>query len=522
MVWNEWDRRAFERAERERKPVFLHLASSTSRLSATVDAVYDRPQVASLIASRFVPVRVRAEDRPDLARRFGTPDASPVVLDHSGEAVSTLSFFSPEDLAEALGRAADACARPAGVPTKASPRPAPLSELDPARPAAVLAGLKFERADAFPCAESLELLLYAAREWKSPEVAETLKFQLARLVRSDVWDQKDRLFCRPDEVARVDVNAVLCRIFLDASAVTGEASLRETGLSMAAALLKGFYDDRSGAFRLVPETSSRVFYADANAMAAICMLRAAALGKGGEWREAADRSLVFLINMVDMEKGVAHRWDGRAAIHGLLGDNAWAVLALTESFLSRGNKPHRELADAILKILFQQFWEGERGGFLDRAPVDDDAPALKVPVMPGALNAVALEGAWRLNHLKGNVHYGRWTAAALKSVIPAVEPEPCASAALSRVQDMLSRGRMDLELVGRIGDAATEEMISAVNSHYLPRKIISFVDPDDQDFILPHKLKTQTWPKLFGCIDLRPKFEASRPGEVDALLEAIS
>jgi uncharacterized protein YyaL (SSP411 family) len=172
--------------------------------------------------------------------------------------------------------------------------------------------------------------------------------------------------------------------------------------------------------------------------------------------------------------------------------------------------------------MFQQFWEGSAGGFLDRVPEESDAPLLKTVVLPGPLNAVALEAAWRLNHLKGNIHYGRWAEAGLKSVVPAADGDGCGAAALARVQDMIARGRMDLELVGRIGDAATEEMLAAVNSHYLPRKIVSFVDPDDQDFILPHKLKTQTWPKLFGCIDLRPKMEAGRPSEVGALLEAIS
>ena len=50
---------------------------------------------------------------------------------------------------------------------------------------------------------------------------------------------------------------------------------------------------------------------------------------------------------------------------------------------------------------------------------------------------------------------------------------------------------------------------------------MSFVDPDDQDYIMAHHLETRSFPRLFGCVDLKPEFEAGNAEEIAVLLEAL-
>ncbi|MFI5350090.1 MAG: hypothetical protein ACHQ2Z_11135, partial [Elusimicrobiota bacterium] len=58
--------------------------------------------------------------------------------------------------------------------------------------------------------------------------------------------------------------------------------------------------------------------------------------------------------------------------------------------------------------------------------------------------------------------------------------------------------------------------------HYAPRAIVSFVDPDDQDYIMAHKMEAGSYPRLFGCgSDLRRLADAGEADEVAAVIAAV-
>jgi hypothetical protein len=76
--------------------------------------------------------------------------------------------------------------------------------------------------------------------------------------------------------------------------------------------------------------------------------------------------------------------------------------------------------------------------------------------------------------------------------------------------------------VGRPGEPKSDALLAAAHRLYLPRKVISFVDPDDQDYILAHRLEAETYPRLFGCgSDLRKLADAGEPEGVAAVADAV-
>jgi hypothetical protein len=92
-----WGPEPFARARAARKLVLLHLSvdwSADGRLME--DETYADPETAALIAARFVPVRADAEDRPELAARYGVGAwPATLLLLPDGRAAAAASRLTP-------------------------------------------------------------------------------------------------------------------------------------------------------------------------------------------------------------------------------------------------------------------------------------------------------------------------------------------------------------------------------------------------------------------------------------------
>jgi hypothetical protein len=339
-----------------------------------------------------------------------------------------------------------------------------------------------------PSADVLETLLYAAAERRDAAARSALEKGLSAVPPAQSLASAARG----------------ARLLWDAHAFTGEPRWREAAAAATERILSDLRD---------PALQT----ADANALSALALLRASAFGVAGAF-DAAGRALAFIqTRLYDPLLGLVHKQGGDA--HGLLGDAAWTALACTEAFLSAGAKPHREFADALMRFLFQELWERERGGFVERAA---RAGETAVPRVDPALNSVALEACWRLHHLKGNMNYRRWVDWGLNGAWPAAGGDAANLAGLARVADMAARGRADFELVGRLPEPKAQALLRSLRRRYAPRAIVSFVDPDDQDYIMAHKLEADAYPRLFGCgKDLRRLADACEPDLVGGVISAV-
>ncbi len=513
--WVAWTAEAFARAKAQGKPILAAVGPLPPEGLSAAEGEIER---------RFVAVLADPETRPDAAARIGR---GAVVLDSDGARRSALTLPSAA-LSDELSRLADEAAAPLAK-TEAGPAwtgavretAAPSSSPDEASVAAVFVALNALPAAADPAL--VEGLLHAAGERGDAAARAALTRALA--LRWSGWDPVRRAF-PPGAGSPLTVHARWASLFWDAHALTDEPGWRQAAASICDHLLKTLWDSRTGAFRRAGAPEPAVYPADGNALAASALLRAHAYGHPGAG-EAAMKTLSFLqTRLYDPLLGLQHSAGGEGeAVVGLLGDAAATALAFTDGFLSTGMKAHREFADAMLRFLFQELWERDAGGFLDRVPRAGDPAILREPRLDPALNALALEVCRRMHHLKGNHNYRRWLEWGLKGAWNS-KADGAASAlsraGLARVADLHARGRMDFELVGRPGEPKADALLAAVNRLCLPRKVISFVDPDDQDYILAHRLEAETYPRVFGCgADLRRLADAAVPEGVPAVAAAI-
>ena len=96
--WQPWSDGVFERAARENRFVLLDLEAVWCHWCHVMDEVtYSDPKVVELIKSRYIPVRVDQDSRPDISRRYenyGWP-ATVVFNAEGGEIVKRRGYLAP-------------------------------------------------------------------------------------------------------------------------------------------------------------------------------------------------------------------------------------------------------------------------------------------------------------------------------------------------------------------------------------------------------------------------------------------
>ena len=104
IAWREWDEGAFEAARAEEKPVLLTLGATWCHWCHVMDEqAYADPRVIDLVTTRFIPVRVDVDRRPDIALRYnqgGYPSVA--FLTGEGEFLAGRPYTPPDEMAALL------------------------------------------------------------------------------------------------------------------------------------------------------------------------------------------------------------------------------------------------------------------------------------------------------------------------------------------------------------------------------------------------------------------------------------
>lgn len=140
VAWEDWTPDAFARAKASGRLILVNVAAGWCRWCHVMDReTFGDPDVARLIAERFVPVRVDVEARPDVAERYArwgwpatavlTPDGRPVT--------ERRGYQRPGAFLALLRELSDAHAAGRPLAREEPPSPGPLGDL-----AAVTAALR--------------------------------------------------------------------------------------------------------------------------------------------------------------------------------------------------------------------------------------------------------------------------------------------------------------------------------------------------------------------------------------------
>ena len=232
IAWGEWRPEAFARAQGLGAPVLLLLPAG--KTGAEIETAFTG---LDAWVGRCVTLCADRCDRPDIHLRYGE-GAAVCLLSHSGHLIDRCALVQ---LRSALPRWIE----------KFRPQQEPLPPESPSWTGAVGADIKRalpigrprEVLDSVLAAKrplslgALELLLYAAAEWRDSPARARVALEMQALSRM----QKD--------ARTLGEHACAVRLLWDSHAVLGLASLREAALSATSRMIRDLYDSQRRAFR---------------------------------------------------------------------------------------------------------------------------------------------------------------------------------------------------------------------------------------------------------------------------------
>ncbi len=474
-------------------------------------------------------MRVDNDHRPDINARYnmgGWPTTA--FLTPEGELMTGGTYIPPEAMREYLPRIAgqysssrDEIARMAQElrerrAAAAATQPASLSRdifdnvlravstsYDP-----LFGG--FGDAPKFPHADSIDLLLYAHRRNRDPDLLHMARKTLDFMASGAVFDQEwggffryatQRDWSEPHYEKMLHDNANLLRNLLTLYRTTGEHAHADVASHVVDYLDAKLRDPQHGFFYGSQDADEDFYkltaaerekraepyidgtcYTSWNAMAVSAYLEASWTLERPQLRDAALQALDFAWhNCRDTASGlpVMYRYyDGSAHVPGLLGDQACMARALLDAHEVTGDSSYLDRARELARLLIARFADMDGGGFFDVWDAVEDLGRLAERQKTFLDNAVCAEVFIRLHHLTRSEEHEQAAQATLEAFAPSYHALGYFAAAYARQVDLLLNPPPLVNIVGSPESEGARALHRAALTLDVPYRIVQLLDPD--------------------------------------------
>jgi uncharacterized protein YyaL (SSP411 family) len=218
-------------------------------------------------------------------------------------------------------------------------------------------------------------------------------------------------------------------------------------------------------------------------------LMIAAIAKAGrafdapEYTLSARRAADFVLGNLRDGGGLLHRYrQGNAGIPATVDDHAFLVWGLTELYESTFDLTYLRSALELNRALIDRFWDEEHGGLYVTADDGEALIARMKEAYDGAVpsgNSVSMLNFIRLGRLTADPDLEARAAAIGRAFHGQVSSGPSAFTLLLSALDFAIGPSYEVVIVGRSGAPDTKAMERALNSVYIPNKVV-LLKPSDE------------------------------------------
>ena len=565
IPWLPWGARAFEAAERERKPVLLSISAVWCHWCHVMDeTTYSDPGVIDAIREHFVPVRVDNDERPDVNARYnmgGWPTTAFLASD--GTALTGATYLPPPQMRRVLGEIAtwyaqheDEIAERARAPhtsARVDLTPADRAKPEQVRRIAETIASAFDEefggfgeAPKFPQPELLEFLVVEARATGDDRLRAMAVRTLLAMARGGMYDHVEGGFFRysttrdwsiPHFEKMAEENAGLARVLSLELQQTRHDELHATLRSLVGYVTNVLRDPATGFFAgsqdadeeyyaltlderraLATPYVDRTVYSDRNAALAGALVLAGATLDDVAVADAGVRALdVLHETMLDDEGLLYHvRRPGETpSIRGLLGDQSAYLRALLEAHEASGSARFLERALAVAGAVERRF-AADDGGFYDHAGIEAELGRLALRDRPLVENAILAESFMRIAALCGQERYRDVAERTLRVYEQSAQSAGPFAAAYARALRRFLAPPVEVRIVGT--EAETAAFREAARRLPSPFVAVRTIEPGDSAAL---GLASAPTPAAYVCARERCGAPARDAGALRAAYDAL-
>lgn len=540
VQWHEWGNEAFGRAQAEDKLIILDLTAVWCHACHVMDqTTYANPRIVQLLNTKFIPIRVDTDQRPDLDARYragGWPTTN--VLLPTGEILFQANALGFEEMEAMLLEVQSIYVTDKAVLLKEASQlwdrvqeqvEAGHSKAQVLQAAMVKQSVEMMRAQFDPVnggfrdapkffePEAIQMVLAYGFFEDDPGLLkiglDTLKKQVGLL--DPVWggfyryaEQAD--WSQPHFEKMLSIQALNLRNYVEAFQLTGDLQFKRIALALIEYVSRFLTDPETGLMyesqdadvrgtegmgsmsgaeyyslnenkRLaigIPNVDQRVF-TGSNALMAWAYLHASVVLEQVEIGDLALQMLSRLFEKrFDEKKGLAHGETGDGLnLYGLLSDHILFGQALLEAFRVTGQSQFLQNAEALAEVSRRILQDSANGGFFDHPQMPGKFGLLSFPTKPVKENLQAVLWYLDLFHLTEKPAYRSIAESTLQAMVMSRQPLPLALSGLAI--DQWFRIPIHIAVVGNFDDAMTKVLMVEGQRMFCPGKIMKRFDPKE-------------------------------------------
>lgn len=193
--------------------------------------------------------------------------------------------------------------------------------------------------------------------------------------------------------------------------------------------------------------------------------------------EAAKKAAAFIQRrLTDQNGALLHRFrDEESGIAANANDYSFYILGLLELFRSTFEPEYLSKAIGFQKILMDNFWDHENGGFCLTSKTAEELPSRPKELYDGAIpssNSVSFLNLLTLSRLTGDTRWEQYAEEMISSFAGSIKKQLSAFSYFLCGLEITINKKYEIVVTGETGSADTSEMLSVLDEKYTPNAVV--------------------------------------------------